>query len=133
MLLVINPNLEGRLIVCMSGQEALTKIKDSISIDGDSVSTDIGLIFTDLSMPMMDGYQFSVNCRRLLRNSGIDRIFQPKIIALTGHTESEFFLRAFKKRIDQVYSKPIASDYIKLVLLENGFWINLEKAEKLLN
>ena len=56
------------------------------------MKSNIGLIFTDLSMPMMDGYQFSVNCRRLLRESGIERERQPKIVALTGHTESEFFL-----------------------------------------
>ena len=50
---------------------------------------------------------------------------------MTGHTESEFFLRAFKKRIDRVYSKPITSDFIKLVLLENGFKIDPGDAGRL--
>ena len=58
-------------------------------------------------MPMMDGYEFSVKCRKMYREHGIVRETQPTIIALTGHTESEFFLKAFKKRIDHVFSKPI--------------------------
>ena len=87
-LILIDPGLETRLIVCLSATEALAKVKESA--DG---GLNIGLIFTDLSMPMMDGYQFSVACRRMLRNDyGIERADQPKIVALTGHIESEFYL-----------------------------------------
>ena len=64
-----------------------------------------------------------------MRDHGLERERQPKIIALTGHTESEFFFRAFKKRIDQVYSKPVTSDQVKLILLESGFRVSSKFAK----
>ena len=58
MVMLINPDLVGHLIICMSGEEALEKVKDSCLKDeaGNLLSIQIGLIFTDLSMPLMDGY-----------------------------------------------------------------------------
>jgi len=59
----------------MSGQEALDAVRGSFvygRLDR-RCRTTIGLILTDLSMPMIDGYQFSVKCRRLLREHGMER------------------------------------------------------------
>ena len=47
------------------------------------------------------------------------------IVALTGHTESEYYMAAFNKGIDQIYSKPISSLQIGLILLECGFKITM--------
>ena len=47
-------------------------------------------------MPIIDGYKFAVMSRKLLQKQfKIERDRQPMIVALTGHTESEFFQRAF--------------------------------------
>ena len=56
MLLFINPNFIDKLVICMSGKEAIDKLKEATYQDGEHFSCEIGLIFTDLSMPMMDGY-----------------------------------------------------------------------------
>lgn len=45
------------------------------------------LIITDLSMPVMDGYQATVKIRQYMANN---LLRQPVIIACTGHTEQEF-------------------------------------------
>ena len=49
-----------RIIVCMSGKEALSKLKTVQKECGR-----ISLVLTDLSMPMMDGYRFIKKFRRL--------------------------------------------------------------------
>jgi len=46
-------------------------------------------------MPLMDGYRFSAKVLKLYKSKE-----RPFIVALTGHTEMEFFLHAFKKGID---------------------------------
>ena len=64
MLLSLNPEFRDKLIICMSGIDALEKIRMSLRIRlGGQAETDIGIILTDLSMPRMDGYQLSVKCR----------------------------------------------------------------------
>ena len=45
------------------------------------------LIITDLSMPVMDGYQATVKIRQYMANN---LLRQPVIIACTGHTAQEF-------------------------------------------
>ena len=55
-LLFLNPDFEGKLDICMSGAEALEVLVRSIKLKHGKPCSDIGLILTDLSMPMMDGY-----------------------------------------------------------------------------
>ena len=52
-----------------------------------------GIIFMDCSMPIMDGYDSSVLIRKYYNQNNID---QPKIIALTGHTEDLYIKKAFE-------------------------------------
>lgn len=55
---LLNPELKERLIICLGAQEALDAVRSSLvwgRTDKRCVST-IGLVFTDLSMPMIDGY-----------------------------------------------------------------------------
>ena len=101
-----------RLIVCMSGKEALSKMKE-VKNEGGRIS----LVLTDLSMPMMDGYKFIKKFKRLEGEQ------KATIAAITGHAESHFFLNAFKKGADHVYSKPVSSIHISLLMLQAGFII----------
>ena len=61
--------------------------------------------------------------------NGVMPCNQPNIVALTGHAESDFFTQAFKKGINQVYSKPVKSSQIKLILLENKFRLDPSHAK----
>mmetsp|Transcript_2744 Transcript_2744/g.4299 ORF Transcript_2744/g.4299 Transcript_2744/m.4299 type:complete len:83 (+) Transcript_2744:834-1082(+) len=78
---------------------------------GGSNQCSYALILTDLSMPFMDGYRFARKVRKVLEKEfSIPPAKQPRIGALTGHTESEFIIQALDSKIDQVFSKPISSD-----------------------
>jgi len=51
-----------------------------------------GLIFMDLSMPVMDGYEASERIRDFLKRKNLP---QPMIVALTGHTHDDFIRKAW--------------------------------------
>ena len=48
-----------------------------------------GVIFMDCSMPILDGFESTDRIRKYLTSTGSDTP-QPRIIALTGHTEKEY-------------------------------------------
>mmetsp|Transcript_11880 Transcript_11880/g.18355 ORF Transcript_11880/g.18355 Transcript_11880/m.18355 type:complete len:106 (+) Transcript_11880:238-555(+) len=83
------PNLEERLTVCINGREAMKAIKTN--------DRPYRVILTDLSMPVMDGYQLISRVRRHYESNEQQ---QPIIAALTGHTEEEFVNLAFSKGAD---------------------------------
>mmetsp|Transcript_41526 Transcript_41526/g.63397 ORF Transcript_41526/g.63397 Transcript_41526/m.63397 type:complete len:96 (+) Transcript_41526:1145-1432(+) len=87
-------NADYRVETCLSGKEALKLFSESISEGVSSFS----LILTDLSMPIMDGYKFSAKCRKVIKAKRVED--PPIIVALTGHTETEFLTAAFNQGID---------------------------------
>mmetsp|Transcript_38727 Transcript_38727/g.58898 ORF Transcript_38727/g.58898 Transcript_38727/m.58898 type:complete len:86 (-) Transcript_38727:104-361(-) len=76
------PNIERRLVICMSGKEALQAVKEDLAANG---KCSFAAVLTDLSMPVMDGYQLVTHLKTLLRQEK-----QPVIAAITGHTQQEF-------------------------------------------
>ena len=91
-----------RIIVCMGGKQALKKCKE-IKKENKTLK----LLLTDLSMPIMDGYKFIKKFRKVM--GGYQEI-PTLVVAITGHAESGFFLKALNIGADNVYSKPILSD-----------------------
>ena len=83
-----------------NGLEALNKVKNSF-VSGQHI---YGLIITDISMPVMDGYEVSEAIREFYR---INHVPQPMIIACTGHVEEEFIKKAWFSEIDEVLPKPV--------------------------
>ena len=51
-----------------------------------------GLIFMDCSMPIMNGYDSSSAIRRYYNKKKME---QPKIVAVTGHTEDIYIKKAY--------------------------------------
>ena len=68
-----------------NGAEALKLVKKSYFNTVDPYN--YGLIFMDLSMPIMDGYQATEKIRMFLKTK---KMTQPMIIACTGHIQEEF-------------------------------------------
>eukprot|EP00356_Strombidium_inclinatum_P007858 CAMPEP_0170510394 /NCGR_PEP_ID=MMETSP0208-20121228/65738_1 /TAXON_ID=197538 /ORGANISM="Strombidium inclinatum, Strain S3" /LENGTH=249 /DNA_ID=CAMNT_0010793849 /DNA_START=1323 /DNA_END=2069 /DNA_ORIENTATION=+ len=91
---------KGRVVCCLSGKEALAELEGSIQAEDGS--SGFAMVFTDLSMPMMDGYRLASKIRRLYGKAMVKKEDQPTIIALTGHTESEYFTHALAKGVNQV-------------------------------
>jgi CheY-like chemotaxis protein len=70
----------------------------------------------DCNMPFLDGYEATKQIRRLWKNIGIKREFQPRIVAVTGHVEEEYVLKAMSCGMDRVYPKPFPiKDFGKLL------------------
>jgi len=69
---------------------------------------DYELILTDCSMPFMDGYECTKCIRLLLEYSGITTLKdQPRIVAVTGHFEPEFQMKAIQSGMEKVFPKPM--------------------------
>jgi CheY-like chemotaxis protein len=51
-----------------------------------------GLIFMDCAMPIMNGYDSSAAIRRFYDKKKME---QPKIVAVTGHTEDIYIKKAY--------------------------------------
>lgn len=51
---------------------------------------DYDLILTDCSMPFIDGYETCKQIINNLRDKGISEEMMPKIVAITGHVETEY-------------------------------------------
>ena len=63
-----------------NGLEAFTKVKDAFEKD----ARICGLILTDISMPVMDGFEVADEVRDFYREVEVP---QPMIVACTGHVE----------------------------------------------
>ena len=65
------------------------------------------LILMDCNMPFLDGYEATKRIRKLYLSSDIKRDQQPRIVAITGHVESEYIKKAISSGMDKVYPKPL--------------------------
>lgn len=92
-----------------NGKEAMALISDSYH-DGKHV---YGLIFMDLSMPIMDGYEATKRIRSFYKRFNV---CQPTIIACTGHIEEEYIKKAWKHDINEVVPKPLHEPLLKSIL-----------------
>lgn len=79
------------------------------------------LVFMDIRMPQLDGYEAT----RAIRASGMERIEELPIIAMTADAFAEDIKRAQLAGMNGHLAKPISIDQLKSVLLE--YWDAKEK------
>ena len=89
------PKIKDFIDSANNGQEAVQKVKDAFT----KKQFSYGVIFMDLSMPILDGFEATKEIRNFLRSKGI---IQPMIVACTGHTEEEFIKKAWDIQMDEV-------------------------------
>ena len=63
----------------------------------------------DCNMPFLDGYESTVLIRQHLYDLGVS---QPVVSAVTGHIEPMYLEKAYKSGMNQVLSKPIATELL---------------------
>ena len=80
----------------VNGSDALTKVKKAHQFE-------YALIFMDCSMPIMDGYEATMEIRNYLRANVRQ---QPMIVACTGHSEPEYIKKAWRNQMDELVAKP---------------------------
>ena len=97
-----------------NGIDCIKKIK---AAQADNIS--YSLIFMDLSMPIMDGYEATMELRELHKNSQV----QPKVIAVSGHIDSQYIEKAWRYDLDEFVYKPIKLSILNKILDELYEWI----------
>jgi CheY-like chemotaxis protein len=97
--------------VCINGQDALDLATRALV----QSQTLYSLVLTDCSMPVMDGYNFSSELRKLYTHH---RVRQPYIAACTGHTEDTYIEKAWKHQINEIIPKPANKEIVEQILIE---------------
>ena len=72
----------------------------------------------DCQMPFMDGYEATNKIREFIDLQGVN---QPIISAVTGHTEQAYIKRAMNAGMNQVMSKPVDVEVLKVLLKKFGY------------
>ena len=92
-----------------NGLEAFTILKDGY----EQGSHLYGLVLTDISMPVMDGFELSQEIRRF---HGLNNMPQPMIVAVTGHLEEDFIKKAWACEIDEILPKPVNPEILQALI-----------------
>ena len=100
---------------CITGKEA---VEQMIAVSELGVSYKV--IFTDFSMPVMDGIEATKKIRTYLRNKGVQDEQQPTIIGVTGHTLEEFMNQGTEAGMNEIIPKPLYIKTLKEKLLKYG-------------
>ena len=69
-------------------------------------------------MPFMDGYEATDKIREFIHQQEAS---QPIISAVTGHTEQAYIERALNAGMNQVLSKPVNVEVLKVLLKKFGY------------
>jgi signal transduction histidine kinase/CheY-like chemotaxis protein len=117
---LINISLLTRLVrklnhtfeTASNGLEAVQRYKSSL--EGQSKRFDI--IFMDISMPVMNGFEATREIRQLETKAGLSRC---RVIALTGLSSEVNRSEANASGVDAFYTKPVRMDTIKGILDED--------------
>lgn len=104
-ILVVDDDDTNRLVVRLlmerRGHEIIEAASGQIALDTLSAQ-EIDLVFMDLSMPMMDGFETVRRFRSTTKN-----VRQIPIIALTAHTTQEDRRRCFEAGMNGLIAKPL--------------------------
>ena len=83
---MIGPKNINKIVdIAHNGMEALNSVKAAHQNDNNKYC--YGLIFMDLSMPVMNGYEATDKIRLFCKRKNLP---QPQIIALTGHSHEDY-------------------------------------------
>lgn len=93
-------NILSIVETAVDGQEAVDKVKEAHNHGQFSY----GLIFMDISMPILNGFKASEQIRTYLHAHSLP---QPMIVACTGHTEPEYRKLAWFYQMDEIIFKPV--------------------------
>lgn len=105
-------NVTENISTAYNGQEALSMIQKNCHPDSPSSNACPEVIFLDLNMPGMDGFEFldEFEKKNFLVNNNIH------VIVVTSSNNQKDILRAKSYRIDGYVNKPLTEEKLKQVL-----------------
>jgi len=113
-ILVVDDDDTNRLVVRLlmerRGHEIIEAASGQIALDTLSAQ-EVDLVFMDLSMPMMDGFETVRRFRSTTKN-----VRQIPIIALTAHTTQEDRRRCFEAGMNGLIAKPLNVTSVETVM-----------------
>lgn len=89
-------------LMASDGESALQFLREQ--------AEDIGVVFLDLAMPQMNGYEV---CEAIRTNLGLSDL---PVYAITARDDPKVHARAMEAGIDGIISKPFEPRYLKLLL-----------------
>ncbi|KAK2038478.1 histidine kinase G7 [Colletotrichum somersetense] len=105
--------LGHRFACATNGLEAFEAFKDSVGQDADEFK----YVLTDISMPIMDGFESTRRIRALEMERGLSRC---NIFALTGLASASAQQEAFASGIDLFLAKPVRLKELNKILESKG-------------
>ena len=75
--------------------------------DANQYGINYKVIFTDFSMPHLDGIESTRAIREFYASLGLALDDQPLIVGVTGHTQKEFSEKGFEAGMNRIESKPL--------------------------
>lgn len=97
--------LGARATITENGVEALEQYMEN--------TNKFGLILMDCEMPIMDGYQSTINIREFEKNKGITPI---PIVAISAHLPQEYRDKSIASGMNEFLSKPIDLNELEIVV-----------------
>ena len=107
----------------MNGQEAVEMVKQRIEenmrssciCNQETPRLPYRVIFMDCNMPVMDGFQATIEIRKMLSTINIDKK-ACLIAAVTAYTTDNFKQKCFDSGMNLYFTKPVCAIQIKNVL-----------------
>ena len=85
-------NINDFCTIAMNGKQAVQIITENIK-DNKGQLCEYSLILMDCNMPILDGYEAS---KKIRSECQANRLLQPVIVAITGHTEDSYLQKAYE-------------------------------------
>ncbi|CDW89193.1 multi-sensor hybrid histidine kinase [Stylonychia lemnae] len=111
-----------RILIGYNGVEAVNIVTTKLQQKAcsDCYQKNYDLIFMDISMPIMDGYEASDKIRQLEKEINISTKSRAYIVGLTAHSTETYQNQCYKSGMSQFMVKPVENELMDKLLQQLG-------------
>ncbi|KAL4429329.1 hypothetical protein ABPG74_002315 [Tetrahymena malaccensis] len=104
--------------IAFDGEQAIEKVQNYLNLNSECGCREYDLIFMDIEMPLLDGFQTSIQIHKILS----EKINNPKTVIIASSANDEYQESKLKKyKIDYQIEKPVKKKQLEQVLIK---WAN---------
>jgi two-component system sensor histidine kinase/response regulator len=115
MLEKLDIDIQYQVDFCIDGNESLEQLKKAYNM-----GMSYKIIFTDFSMPNMNGIESTKKMRKFLYEMKVPKSEQPTIIGVTGHILDDYRIEGENAGMELIVPKPLYLKDFKLYLRKYG-------------